>query len=109
MQLGFSTALDTQGSQAFGAGDLPALRACLVTAMALGAVAALPMLAALLATRPVAIALFRQPPAVATSAAQFCVRLVPGVIPQVPPYPPPCSHTRTRLLAALAGLPATRP
>eukprot|EP00892_Ulva_mutabilis_P001187 jgi/Ulvmu1/11069/UM007_0251.1 len=82
-QLGFSSAFDTQASQAFGAGDMHAVHACLLTALVLGVVAGLPMVAGLLATRPVAALLFQQPPAVAAQATRFCIRLVPGVIPQL--------------------------
>lgn len=45
--------------------------------------AAMPMIIGLLGTAPVAQYLFAQPEAIAQQTAAFCVRLVPGVLPQV--------------------------
>ena len=88
MQIGFCTALDTQASQAFGAGDMHGVHAVLVTALVLCVAAALPMVAGLLVAQQVAAVVFRQPPAIAARAGQFCARLAPGVVPQVPPRVP---------------------
>jgi Na+-driven multidrug efflux pump len=83
LQLGFSTALSTKASQAFGAGDRAAVMTWLAAAVFAGTVCALPMVGGLLIAEPVARVAFRQSEGVAREAAAFCARLAPGVIPQV--------------------------
>jgi hypothetical protein len=56
-----------------------------MTAVLTGSIAALSMISGLLLTAQVAQFLFAQPPDIAQQTAAFCVRLVPGVLPQVLP------------------------
>ena len=96
-QFGFTTALDTKASQAFGGRDLSLVVSWTAAALLLAAALSAPMAAALLVGEPVAVHLFRQEAPLARQVGRFCARLAPGVAPQVR-----CSGNLTLFCAGVA-------
>jgi multidrug resistance protein, MATE family len=82
-QLGFTTALDTKASQAFGSGDVGLIISWTAASLILALLLSVPMVSGLLVGAPVAALFFRQSPRVATQVGRFCARLAAGVVPQV--------------------------
>ncbi|KAK9809481.1 hypothetical protein WJX73_002316 [Symbiochloris irregularis] len=81
--LGVSSALDTLGSQAFGAADRSGVICWSVAAASVMSVLAVPMAMALYVGDWVAIHFFQQPEYIAVEVATYCQGIIPGLWPFV--------------------------
>jgi len=79
--VGVATAVDTLGSQAYGAGDMVAYWKAAASSVLVLTVLVIPMGAALWCAEGVVHSLFQQPPHLAQMSGSFCKGLIPGLWP----------------------------